>query len=462
MSIAIYLRLSRENEGSASLETQRAACARWLDTHDHDPADAIEYLDTNISGAAPLEQRPGMRKLMESQPDVVVTWKQDRYARSVTEFLRLIAWAERRGISLATADGNLDTATPHGRMVANVLASLAEWERGIISARITEGHATRRTQGRWTSGQPPYGYRIERRDGAAYLAVDAEQASRIRAAVAKLLDNGTVAATARMTELSEPQWRRALKSPTYRGFRTHQGKMVVHDDGVTPVRFANPILSAAEHIAVHERMDDLATGRNRAPRSASPMCFGMALCYRCKVALNGGKSDKGIRLYKCRKGHVTIYAATLDDHVSADFLTRFGDYAEHTARLEGGSDLSEQLAEIDEQLRRVVTMQLTAGPPTLNILSEKQGELEAAYARLRVAHAPEVLKVLVPTGQTLRESWETPENRPRLLAGMGLRVILFPKQRTERLELHWGADTGNDQARAEFPGEAAAETVRGA
>ncbi|MFF0394805.1 recombinase family protein [Streptomyces sp. NPDC005248] len=458
MDMAIYLRLSRENDGSVSLDTQRAACARWLATHGHDPADATEYVDAGVSGASPLEQRTGMRALMESRPDIVVTRKQDRYARSVTEFLRLVAWAEQCGTSLATADGNLDTSTPHGRMVANVLASLASWEREIISARITEGHATRRTQGRWGSGRPPYGYRITRRDGAAYLEVDDEQAQRIRTAVAKLTEDGTVATTARLTGLSEPQWRRLLKSPTLRGQRSHKGSLVLSADGVTPVQFADPILNAAEAKAVRERLLALATGTDRAPRRAAPLCAGMAHCYRCAGRLNGGTSDKGVALYKCKQGHVTMYAATLDERVSAEFLSTWGTFAEHRVSLEGGSDLSGQLAEVDEQLRRAVDMRLTAGPATLAILEEKQHELEAAYARLRAAHDPDVREMLVPTGRTLGEAWEDPAERPRLLADMGLSVTLHPKQRADRIVIHWGPDPADDALdavlRDEFLGDA--------
>ncbi|WP_328920281.1 recombinase family protein [Streptomyces sp. NBC_00208] len=460
-SIAVYIRLSRESEDSASIETQRAAAQRWLEQNGHgDDQDNVTYFtDAGVSGAMPLEQRSGMRALMESRPDIVVTWKQDRYARSVTEFLRLVAWAEKGGTSLATADGNLDTSTPHGRMVANVLASLASWEREIISARITEGHATRRAQGRWGSGRAPYGYRTERRDGAAYLTVDDEQAALIRTAVAKLIEDGTVASTARMTGLSEPQWRRLLKSPTLRGMRSHKGALVLAADGVTPVQFAEPIINAAEAKAVRQRLLALATGTDRAPRKAAPLCAGMAHCYRCAGRLNGGTSDKGVALYRCKAGHTTIYAATLDERVSEAFLSTWGAFAEHRVSLEGGNDLSGQLAEIDEQLRRAVDMRLTAGPATLGILEEKQAELEAAYARLRAAHDPDVREVLVPTGRTLADTWEAaPEDRPRLLADMGLSVTLHPKQRAERLVVTWGPAPEDDALdavlREEFLGDA--------
>lgn len=446
--VAIYLRLSRENEDSASIETQRNACRAWLAANEIDPVSATEYIDAGVSGAKPLEARKHMRRLMRDRPAVVVAWKLDRYARSVSEFLRLVAWCEAHSARLATTDSTINTGTPTGRMVAVVLAALAEWERSMIADRIKDGHATRRQQGRWGSGRPPYGYDIERRDGAAYLAVNEEQKAKIRAAVARLIDadgKGTVTGTARMVDISEPQWRRLLKSRVLRGQRESKGKLEVGPDGVTPVQFADPIISAAEHKAIRERLLALATGTDRAPRSEAPMCAGMGWCYKCDGPLNGGTSGQGIKLYKCKAGHVTIYAETLDQRVEEEFHIRWGGFAEHVVRLEGGNDLSDEMMEAQEQAARIAAQMASAGPLMLTTLNEKAEELEAAYAALRAAHDPEVREVLEPTGRTLSEAWKADTGaRSRLLADLGLSVVLHPKQRSDRLEITWAAG-GDDQ-----------------
>lgn len=439
-AIGVYLRLSRESDDSASLETQRSFAHRWLLAHGYDPADAVEYIDVGVSGAKPLEARMGMAALMAARPTVVVAWKLDRFARSVSEFLQLVAWAEAHGTSIATTDNAIDTTTPTGRMVATVLAALAEWERNAIASRIADGHSTRRSQGRWSAGRPPFGYRIERRDGAAYLAIDDDQSAKVRKAVAALVTGSTVAATARMTGLSEPQWRRLLKSPTLRGQRAHKGELVCEPDGITPVKFAEEILSAAELLRVRERMLALATGQDRAPRRAAPMCSGMASCYRCAGKLNGGTSDKGVPLYRCKAGHVTIYAGTLDGRVEAEFLTTFGSYAETVIRLEGGNDLSAELLEAKEQAERLAARMATAGPLMLGTLESLAQDLEDTFARLRAAHDPAVREVQVATGRTMAQAWETSDAlaRSRLLADMGLRVTLHPKQLADRLTVAWG------------------------
>jgi DNA invertase Pin-like site-specific DNA recombinase len=451
-TIGAYYRLSVEVDGSSSIATQRAACRRWAEQNGHNPDDMVEYIDAGVSGAKQLEKRKGMAELMRDRPEVIIAWKQDRYARNVSEFLRLVAWAEANKSALATTDGQLNTSTLNGRMVATVLAALSEWERDMIRGRITEAHATRRTQGRWSSGTAPYGYKIVRRDSAAYLEIDDEQAENVRAAVRKLLDGGSATSTAPMVGLGHQRWRLLLRSHTLRGQRSYKGSLVVGEDGITPVQFAEPIISAAEHKAINARLDALGAGLVRAPRGASPMAHGMAFCHR-GCPLSGGASGRGVRLYKCHTGHVTINAETLDSAVRDSFLARWGGMAEYVVRFEGGNDMTNEMIEAEEQVARLVAKMASAGPLMMAGLEKHAAELEAAYEDLKAAHDPDVREVLEPTGRTLGEAWEaSPGERSRLLADVGLVVTLHPRQRPERLEIQW-ASGGDDQELADMLGE---------
>jgi DNA invertase Pin-like site-specific DNA recombinase len=301
LNVALYLRLSRDTDSSASIETQRAAALAWLAANGITDYVLTEYVDAGVSGAKPLEARKGMAQLMadvqervtaagRNTPDetILIAWKLDRYARSVSEFLRLVAWGQPRNVRMATTDNTINTTTPTGRMVATVLAALAEWERDLIKSRITEGQATRRAQGRWGAGNPPYGYRIVFRDsagnpvekdnGSAYLEIHEEQAAVIRKAVDELLTNedSSIASTARMVDVSEAQWRRMLKAPTLKGQRTHKGELVVAEDGITPVQFAEPIIGAAEFKKIQARVAKLSTGEQQTPRAGANLCAGMS------------------------------------------------------------------------------------------------------------------------------------------------------------------------------------------
>jgi DNA invertase Pin-like site-specific DNA recombinase len=493
LNVALYLRLSRDAEGSASIETQRAAALAWLAANGITDYVLTEYVDAGVSGAKALEARKGMAQLMADVQErvtaagrngpnetIVIAWKLDRYARSVSEFLRLVAWGQPRNVRLATTDNTINTTTPTGRMVAVFLAALAEWERDLITSRIMDGQATRRAQGRWGAGNPPYGYRIVFRDsagrtvtdpklGSAYLEIHEEQAAVIRKAIDELLTNedSSVASTALMVDVSEAQWRRLLKAPTLKGQRTHHGQLVVAEDGITPVQFAEPIIGAAEFKKIQARLAKLSTGAQQTPRAGANLCAGMSWCAVCNGRLNGGRSDRGEQLYRCKAGHVAIYARVLDEKVEAEFMTRFGGMAEYVVRLEGGNDLSDQLTEAEEQAKRLSKRMATAGPLMLGSLEELGAELEATYAALRAAHDPDVREVLEPTGRTVGEAWEaSPGSRGRLLRDLGLHVVLAANGRGrisaervgERVSVSWAVG-GDDHDLAEMLGDLDAERV---
>lgn len=455
LKIAIYIRLSRETKESASIETQRAAAIMWLTANGYNPADAVEYIDSGVSGAKPLEDRKGMRALMADRPAVIVAWKLDRYARNVSEFLRLVAWGEAHSARVATTDNTINTASPTGRMVAVVLAALAEWERSLIAGRILDGQATRRAQGRWVAGRAPYGFRIERRDGAAYLTPYEPEIACIREAVEKLLVDGTVTGTARIAGLGERQWRRMLTSGILRGHYSTKGKLILAEDGITPVQFVTPTINAAEAKKIRDRMNALAIGVERAPRQATPLVSGgLGTCYKCTGNLIGGKRHDGIPRYRCAKGCTTIKAAELDKRVETEFRTRWGGFAEYTVRLEGGNDLSAQMIEAQEQAKRLTERMASAGPLMLASLEQHAGELEAAYAALRAAHDPDVREVLVPTGRTLGEAWDASDRagKTQLLRDVGLSVVLYSRYVDERMKITW-ASGGDDHALAEYIGD---------
>jgi DNA invertase Pin-like site-specific DNA recombinase len=115
--------------------------------------------------------RPGLRQALEriaaGEAGGLLAAKLDRLSRSVVDFGVLLERFEDAGATLVALDLGLDTSTPGGRLVANVFASVAEWERDIIGARTREGLAAARAQGRTISraaiaDNPKLRARIER------------------------------------------------------------------------------------------------------------------------------------------------------------------------------------------------------------------------------------------------------------------------------------------------------------
>jgi DNA invertase Pin-like site-specific DNA recombinase len=120
-----------------------------VSTHDQDLSAQLEALKTagatsifkeKVSGVR--ADRPQLAKMMATlKPgDVVTVTKLDRLGRSTRELLNLIDQIDKAGAAFRSlADVMWDTSTPQGRLLKNVLASIAEFERDLIRERTSEG-----------------------------------------------------------------------------------------------------------------------------------------------------------------------------------------------------------------------------------------------------------------------------------------------------------------------------------
>jgi DNA invertase Pin-like site-specific DNA recombinase len=85
--------------------------------------------------------------------DVVIVWKFDRFARSVSHLLRALETFSSLGIGFVSLSESLDTSTPAGKMVFTVLGAVAELERSLIAERVRAGLRNARAKGK-TLGRP--------------------------------------------------------------------------------------------------------------------------------------------------------------------------------------------------------------------------------------------------------------------------------------------------------------------
>ena len=99
------------------------------------------YRDIGFSGAK--SSRPELNQLMESarrdEFDILVIWKLDRLARSLSHLVTLITELKQLGIELISLRDNIDFTTAQGRLMFGIFASLAEFEREIIRERVMAG-----------------------------------------------------------------------------------------------------------------------------------------------------------------------------------------------------------------------------------------------------------------------------------------------------------------------------------
>jgi DNA invertase Pin-like site-specific DNA recombinase len=140
---ALYARVSTGDQTVApQLDALRSYCERRN-------LEAVEFVDEGVSGAR--DRRPALDALLQAvrrrEVDVVAVVKLDRLARSVRHLTSLAAELEALGVDLVVLDQGIDTSTPAGRLLFNVLASIAEFERDLIVERTRAGLAAARRRG---------------------------------------------------------------------------------------------------------------------------------------------------------------------------------------------------------------------------------------------------------------------------------------------------------------------------
>jgi DNA invertase Pin-like site-specific DNA recombinase len=101
------------------------------------------------------KDRPQLRLLIDSLRigDTVVVWKLDRLGRSLKELIGLVNDFQERGVGFRSLNDAIDTTTAQGRLVFNLFASLAEFERDLIRERTRAGLSAARARGR-QGGRP--------------------------------------------------------------------------------------------------------------------------------------------------------------------------------------------------------------------------------------------------------------------------------------------------------------------
>lgn len=136
-----YTRVSTEDQAQSgvSLEAQEAKIRAYCTAKGWELAKVVQ--DAGYS--AKDLNRPGMQELIRGckgkELDVVVILKLDRLTRSVKDLGYLVEDVfNRHGIAFSSIQDNFDTCTANGRMVMNILATLAQWERDVISERTRE------------------------------------------------------------------------------------------------------------------------------------------------------------------------------------------------------------------------------------------------------------------------------------------------------------------------------------
>ncbi|MEZ6101173.1 MAG: recombinase family protein [Pirellulaceae bacterium] len=149
MTTAIYVRVSSTSQ---DLRSQEADLKRWAQSQD---CEVIWYRD-KASGRT--MSRPGWDRLIADialgKVKRVVCWRLDRLGRTASGLSTLFQDWLSRGVTLVSLRDGLDLSTAAGRLMAHVLASVAQYENEVRGERIRLGQAKARERGQTWGGRP--------------------------------------------------------------------------------------------------------------------------------------------------------------------------------------------------------------------------------------------------------------------------------------------------------------------
>lgn len=346
MDAILYLRQSIDRTGDELGVTRQREDARKL-AEARGLTIVAEHSDNDVS-AAGKRTRPGFNAVLADldtgKAKCVIAWDWTRLARNGRDTLRLIELGQKQGISvmLCRGTGDMDLSTPNGRMIASILASVAQQEIEQKSDRQRRATLQAAEQGRRVGGRRPFGYES---DG---VTIRETEARAIRAAYDDLLAGvpvSRIAADWNAQGLTSPQARRdgqpstwlaqtvrpLLLNPRYAGLRSHMTEALLEAHGRDPrkARVAGIVGPAVWPGLVTEETWRAAVALLSDPsRSTNPqragrgLLTGVARC-QCGAHVHRGTAAAGRATYRC-KGPCGWSRAVgpVNDYVSAVVIER--------------------------------------------------------------------------------------------------------------------------------------------
>ena len=151
--VALYLRVSTSEQTTRNQRRELRAVAER-----HGWTVVATFEDTGISGSKGREVRPGFDALMMAvarrEVDMVAAWSVDRLGRSLMGLLGFLRDLHAKGVDLFLHQQGLDTSTPSGKAMFQMLGVFAEFERAMIRERVMAGLARARADGKQLGRRP--------------------------------------------------------------------------------------------------------------------------------------------------------------------------------------------------------------------------------------------------------------------------------------------------------------------
>jgi site-specific DNA recombinase len=479
VNVALYVRVSTDKQAQkedGSIDTQLDRLNAMV-TYKCAQGENWVVTETLVEGekdgerhgkSAKNTDRPAYQKLLELVRarliDVVAVTKLDRIARNLFDFLHLMKVLNDHNVVFACMRENVDYGTPHGRMMANTIASMAQCEREITSARVKEKVGWRAEKG-LPLGGPAIGYRMDKK----LFAINEPFAAHIRAADALYLETESADQVVREFRkrgyrtpsgafYTKPMICRLLRNPAYAAKVEYQGAIY---DGQWPA-----IRAWERHLriqAIMDRNNHRKHGGRRQPRDYAYLVQTLLRCGECGRRMSPkpgtGRNGRAYHYYVCGTAEKSLGTDCPQRFVPAEPLDRavLGFMKELHLQPERvlaiarkSNELSsetvgklrkdyqrirEQLGNVKQKLSHLADVLAQGGAPAFATIREKLAsleaervELETAEGRLKAELDAESTQAVagrdqVQTLQFFRELVEKNEDHPETLKALLPRFI---------------------------------------
>ncbi|WLP89452.1 recombinase family protein [Gordonia sp. NB41Y] len=306
----------------AGVERQRQDCERlaeqlgWM---------VVEtYIDNDVS-AYSKKPRPEYRRMLDKIAaggvGGVLAWHTDRLYRSIPDLTELVEVCDEHGIEIRTCRaGEVDLATPSGRLSATMFAGIARYEVERSAERIKAAKDQQALDGRFRGGPRPFGYK----DGG--MEIESAEANMVREAAEHVLAGGSIMSirkrwnAAGVTTSRGAAWtgtsvRKVLLRARNAGLVEQQGKVI--GPAKWPAIFDVDTWHAVRAI-VTDPARRTSTSYERAHQGA-----GVYRCGKCGGPMKVFKAHGNERDYRCQETpHLSHRKAALDEFVSALVVER--------------------------------------------------------------------------------------------------------------------------------------------
>ena len=144
--VALYVRVSTDHQSVKNQEIELQAVAER-----HGWQVVSVYRDQGISGTKGRDKRPGLDKLLQAvarkEFDLVAAWSVDRLGRSLIDLVGILQEFHAKHVDLYLHQQGIDTTTPSGKAMFQMMGVFAEFERSMIHERVMAGLARARAEG---------------------------------------------------------------------------------------------------------------------------------------------------------------------------------------------------------------------------------------------------------------------------------------------------------------------------